>query len=271
MALRCPAKVNLFLAVGPKDSRNYHPLRTIFQAVDLCDVITLAPSTTNRHQVLFDDPSIPEMNTISRTLRLLSEVVSIPRLTVSVQKHIPPESGLGGGSSNAAAIIRAAQRLAKTTIPEGELRGIAEAIGMDVPFFLIGGRARGEGYGEKVTALPDAASQWIVLARPVIGCSTPLMYQKLDEDPYPWRDFPTEDEVYNDFEKTAPFESIELIESLKSNGAENATLCGSGSAVFGLFGDRKLAEGAKKALHDLGAPKIWLTRTLSRSESLRAD
>ena len=271
MTLRCPAKVNLFLAVGPKDSRNYHPLRTIFQAVDLCDIITLAPSTTNRPQVLFDDPSIPEVNTITRCLRLLNEVVSIPKLAITVLKQIPPESGLGGGSSNAAAIIRAAQQLARTQIPEGELRGIAEAIGMDVPFFLVGGRAKGVGYGEKVAPLPDSQPQWIVVARPAVGCSTPEAYRQLDEHPFAWREFPEGNEVYNDFERTAPAESLRLIQALKANGATGSTLCGSGSAVFGLFADRESASGAKKALQDMGAPKLWLTKTLSRSESLRAD
>jgi len=140
LTLRCPAKINLFLAVGKKDARSYHPVRTIFQAIDICDTISIGQGS-GRHQVLFDDPSIPTDNTVTKSLRLLSEVINLPPLAITIEKHIPPESGLGGGSSNAAAIIRAAQRIAGVTIPMGELNGIAEAVGMDVPFFLVGGRA----------------------------------------------------------------------------------------------------------------------------------
>lgn len=97
LTVRCPAKVNLFLAVGPKDRRNYHPLRTIFQAIDLCDTLTIAESSSGRHEVSFDVPDIPPVNTVSRALSLLSEVVSIPKLSVHVQKVIPQRAGSAAG------------------------------------------------------------------------------------------------------------------------------------------------------------------------------
>ncbi len=265
--VRCPAKVNLFLAVGAKDSRNYHPLRTVFQAVDLCDTLTLEEGH-DRHRVVFDDPSVPAENTVTKALRLLSEVLPLPRLSIRIEKRIPDESGLGGGSSDAAGIIRAAQTIAGVSIPTAELNGIAEAIGMDVPFFLVGGRARGEGYGEKLTPLADAEAQWMVVARPAVGSATPQAYQRLDELSYGWRDFPTSDELYNDFERVAPCESLELIESLLKLGATDAALSGSGSAVFGRFASREIAERAKFEISSDKTVRSWAVRPLTRTESL---
>jgi len=264
LTVRCPAKVNLFLAVGPKDHRNYHPLRTIFQAIDLCDVMTITDGE-GRHQVSFDDPAVPSDNTVIKALRLLSEVLPLPPLRISVEKQIPAESGLGGGSSNAARVIRAAQRIAGVSIPTGELNGIAQAIGMDVPFFLVGGRARAEGYGEKLTPLTDPVPGWLVVARPNVGSGTGDAYRRLDEAAYEWREFPQMDELYNDFERIAPCESLDLIERLMALGARDAGLTGSGSAVFGRFASEAAASAARSLVE---APSAWVAKTLSRAESL---
>jgi len=139
---------------------------------------------------------------------------------------------------------------------------------MDVPFFLVGGRARGEGYGEKITALPDATLKWIVVARPQVGSGTPQAYRRLDETAYEWRDFPQSDDLYNDFEKVAPQQSLELLRHLKMTNADDAALSGSGSAVFGRFKSMDAAIEAKKTLLSIGASRVWVARTLSRAESL---
>jgi len=267
LTIRCPAKVNLFLAVGPKDLRNYHPLRSIFQAIDLCDSMTIRVGV-GKHEVVFDDPTIPGENTVTKALRLLSEVLNLPPLHIAIEKRIPPESGLGGGSSNAAAVIRAAQAIAGLTIPAGELKGIAEAIGMDVPFFLVGGRAKAEGYGEKLTSLSDLPTEWMVVARPGVGSSTPAAYKLLDESPYTWREFPDSDELYNDFERVAAPESLDLIDALLALGARDAALSGSGSAVFGRFGSQTVAARAHAVLLNQSECKAWVAHTLTRSESL---
>ena len=268
--IRCPAKVNLFLAVGPKDRRNYHPLRTIFQAIDLCDHIKIELGSGN-HSVVFDDPTIPAENTVTKALRLLNEVISLPPLLITIQKQIPPESGFGGGSSNAAAIIRAAQRIARVTIPTGELDGIAQAVGMDVPFFLVGGRAKGERYGDKVQPLPDEPTQWFVIARPNVGSSTPEAYRRLDDLSFDWQDFPESDRLYNDFERVAQVESLSLMSQLKVLGASDVALSGSGSAVFGRFQSRQIALETTEKMTQNYAPSVWTARSLSRAESLEID
>ncbi|MDR3689566.1 MAG: 4-(cytidine 5'-diphospho)-2-C-methyl-D-erythritol kinase [Fimbriimonas sp.] len=270
LRVRCPAKVNLFLSVGPKDARNYHPLRTIFQAIELSDTLLIRDGE-DRHVVDCDDPEVPDDNTVTKALRLLSEVLPLPRLHVTIEKRIPAESGLGGGSSNAAGMIRAAQRIAGLTIPDGELKGIAEAIGMDVPFFLLGGQARAEGYGERLTALPDPEPVWLAVARPSVGCKTAQAYARLDAINRDWRPFSEEDVLYNDFERVAPTECTKFIEKMGELGARDAALTGSGSAVFGRFDSGDAAKTAAERLEDDCQARTWVTRYLGRSESLRID
>jgi 4-diphosphocytidyl-2-C-methyl-D-erythritol kinase len=155
------------------------------------------------------------------------------------------------------------------TIPVGELKGIAEAIGMDVPFFLVGGRAKAEGYGQIISPLPDMEPEWYVVARPTVGCSTPEAYRQLDERSYSWREFPEADELYNDFERVAPCECLDLIKILQRNGAKDAALSGSGSAVFGRFATQGAAEIARSAMKSEGELRTWVVKTLTRSESLK--
>lgn len=261
----CPAKVNLFLAVGPVDGRGYHPLRTIFQAISLADELEVEWNVAEPG-FFCDDPVVPAENTVTKTLRLLSEIVALPPLRITLTKHVPAESGLGGGSSDAAGLLRIVGL--RFSLPTAELAGIAAAVGADVPFFLMGGTARAEGYGERLTALPDRPTEWLVIARPPVGCPTGPAYRALDALSYEWRDFPSSDLLYNDFERVAPCESIELTERLQVHGARDAALSGSGSAVFGRFADENAARLAANFVQEEGLGQTWVCRTLSRVESL---
>lgn len=147
------------------------------------------------------------------------------------------------------------------------MQGIAEAVGADVPFFLVGGKAKAEGYGQKLAPMPDGKECWFVIARPNVGCGTAEAYRRLDNLSFPWRDFPEDDEPYNDFERVAPPESLSLIARLKDLGATGASLCGSGSGAFGIFGARTEAETAKQKLVKEGTPAVWAVRSLTRAES----
>ena len=274
--INCPAKVNLFLAVGKKDAIGYHPIRTIFQAVGLYDVLTLESRESasdpaggivhevGAHRIASDWPEFPAESTVSKALRLASEFVILPPLQVTIQKQIPAESGLGGGSSDAAGVLLAIRQMGINILPH-EVKEVAKAVGADVPFFLLGGRAKAEGYGEILTPLPDLPSEWYVIVRPEVGCATGQMYAALDAFEYLWRDFPNEDELYNDFERVAPCESLELIETLKSLGARDAGLSGSGSAVFGRFLAEDLAVAAKDYLVERLSCRAWSAKTLDAS------
>lgn len=249
VTLAAPAKINTFLAVGPPDARGWHPLRTVFQEIDLADAITLEPA--ERDEVTFSVEGVPAENTVTKALRLLRERVEIPPLRVRVEKRIPSEAGLGGGSADAGAILRHFG----VGLPPAELRAMALRIGADVPFSLLGGRARGEGYGEVLTPLPGLPPRPLVLAKPAEGCPTPEMFRLLDAKPREFREFPEEDVLHNDFERVAPCASLDLIERLLVHGADDAALTGSGSAVFGRFAD----EGAaRRAAGKLGSEAPWV-------------
>lgn len=268
IVVRCPAKINRFLSVGPLDSRGYHPLRTIFQAISLHDTVTIETGATG---FSCDWPDMPEENTMTKSLRLLSEYRDLPPVSLTLAKRIPAESGLGGGSSNAAGVLRGMQKVLAAPLEDRELHDIAAAVGADVPFFLIGGRAKGEGYGTRLTPLPDAPPEWLVVARPEVGVSTKEAYACLDARPYEWQPFPEDDALYNDFERVAPCECLDLIERLQVRGAERAGLSGSGSAVFGIFRSEEGAQSSADGLRGERVPFVEVATTLSRAESLAVE
>ena len=260
--VRCPAKTNEFLLVGPKDARGYHPLRTTFQAVSLFDELTITAASAD---TFVSEPDLPERNTVTRAWDLLKEYAQVPPLEVVLQKGIPSQSGLGGGSSDAAGFLQGVLPFLPYKPKESDLFEIARAVGADVSFFLAGGRARGEGYGDLLTPLSDLPTRHLVIAQPEgVGCSTAEMYGKLDLHP---RSLDRE-EAGNDFEAVAPAECLELIVRLRELGAQTSALTGSGSAVFAYFGSEMLAEDARKQLGD----DTWavVARTLARDESLVA-
>lgn len=263
----CPAKLNLFLSVGPMDVRGYHPIRTVFQTIALFDELTVTFSEGD--SILCDWSELPAENTVSRALRLLREIAPIPPLRIELSKRIPAQSGLGGGSSNAAGLLRGVRRLIGLPIPEGEFLEVARAVGADVPFFLVGGRAKGEGYGERLTPLPDPPPTPVLVVRPQVGVSTADAYRMLDALPRALAEWPESELGANDFEATMPEACAEAIGMLRSVGASHAALTGSGSAVFGLFsteGDRDAAAAWVRA-----RKPEWLvlsSRFATRAESL---
>jgi 4-diphosphocytidyl-2-C-methyl-D-erythritol kinase len=256
----CPAKLNLFLAVGPIDHRKYHPIRSIFQAVSLYDELELTPSSELTFEC--DDPSVFADNTVTKACRLLMEVVDFPPVHAKLTKRIPSEAGLGGGSSDAAGVLRLSKQLMTMAMPLYEQKAIAKAIGADVTFFLTGGRAKVQGYGEQVTKIESPNPvEWYVIAQPEDRCSTAEAYSKLDSLSYEWKDFPAEDALYNDFERAAPCGSLELLDRLLVHGARDSGLTGSGSAVFGRFSSEDAATRAADRLQS-EAPFVAVAHSL---------
>ena len=268
MLVRCPAKVNLFLSVGPRDEGGLHPLRTVYQAVGLYDELLVEEAGEDSFEC--DWPQLPADNTVTKALRLLRELVPLPPLRISLTKRIPAEAGLGGGSSDAAGMIRATRKMMPEHCSERFAHEVAAAVGADVPFFLVGGRAKGTGYGEIVEPLPDRDRRWLLIVKPEEGVATGSAYAALDGGvqvlrPAPqltdWGDL----ELHNDFERVAPCVCRELSDKMLELGADGALLCGSGSAVFGVFGSES---EAMKAQDDMQADRSWVAPTLNREESL---
>lgn len=267
----CPAKVNLFLSVGPIDGRGYHPIRTVFQAVSLFDELVLEPSDDG-DRVVCDWDGLPEENTVSRVLRLLREIAPVPPLRVGLRKRIPAQAGLGGGSSDAAGVLRCAPRFSPVPVPARELFEVARAVGADVPFFLTGGRARAEGYGELLQPMPDPPERPILVVLPPCGVSTREAYRLLDCRPRALAPWPEAELGSNDFEEVAPLDCAAAKSALLAAGAEGALLCGSGSAVFGVFRSREGRDRARALLESAYTGwRCWTAHFLSRAASLRLD
>lgn len=260
----CPAKINLFLAVGPPDAAGYHPLRTVFQTISLSDEMRISPARVDSFEC--DWEGMPQENTVTKAWRLAREYIDLPTIAVTLLKRIPIESGLGGGSSDAAGLLHALVRLTKGKLSHANALEIASAVGADVAFFLTGGLARATGYGEKIEPLRDLPETPVVVAKPDCGVSTVDAYKNLDQKPRVWREFVDDPlALHNDFHDVAPALSLSLVDALSGFGATAAQMTGSGSAVFGLFASDEAAHAAAAALTSRGI-HAWSCRTVRSQE-----
>lgn len=256
--IRCPAKINLSLSVGPLDPSGFHPISSVFQAINLCDVLTIDLDTSST--TFTSNIELPARNTVTKSLDFAQELVNLPPMRIHLEKNIPNESGLGGGSSDAAGMLKLLGKMGIEIPWDGQL-AVAGAVGKDVPFFLTGGRAMVSGYGEHVTPLPDRPEQWYLVAQPRVTCSTPAMYSALDAI---IRDFLPSTLWRNDFELVAPCECLDLKERLLDFGAQHALLSGSGSCVFAEFDSEKVALQVQEKISE----QSWVVRSLAREEQL---
>jgi 4-diphosphocytidyl-2-C-methyl-D-erythritol kinase len=180
--IMAPAKLNLGLEILGKRADGYHEIRTIMQAISLCDTLSAVPAaevslTVDRDELDYAD------NLVYKAVRAWSQAAGSPRsqLAVSLAKRIPTSSGLGGASSDAAAALRLANALHRDKISTGELHQVAASIGSDVPFFLSNPTAFVAGRGEIIEPLPAIPQTWFVLVTPdvAINRKTATMYANL--------------------------------------------------------------------------------------------
>jgi 4-diphosphocytidyl-2-C-methyl-D-erythritol kinase len=279
--------VNLDLRVLGLRPDGYHELRTVFQTIELHDTIACW-AKRGAFTLTCKAPGVPldETNLVWRAAAALWDAIGRagkPRDTaVSITKAIPVQSGLGGGSADAAAALQVLARLWGGA-PLSLLRDVAAGIGADVPFFLSGGTALGLGRGEEIYPLVDLPVHWVVIARPPYGVSTAEAYAWYDEDraagiresrelqilPVPW---PTRAaQMINDLEPPVVRRHPEIAglkSLLREAGAVAAAMSGSGSAVFGLFRGRTAAAKVLPTLNRGGFDAL-LTRTVTRGEHER--
>lgn len=269
--LRSFAKINLGLEITGKRADGYHCLRTIFQTIDVCDKLELRENKIQKITLTGSDPRIQwdESNTITRACRLLYENYRIRQgFDITVKKNIPPGSGLGGGSGNAAVMLLFLDQYFNLQIPLAEMTIMAARLGADVPFFLSGGTALGEGIGESLTALPEIVPQAIALFIPTLQVSSALIFSRfsLTKTVLPSKiqlflkrgDFSAlENELENVTFDLFP-EIREIKQKMLQGGCDFVQMTGSGSAVYGLGPQEKLA-----ALANL-LPGVALTRTIDK-------
>ena len=270
---RAFAKLNLCLDVGEKLPDGYHAVRGIMQSTDFCDEVSLNPGGVG-WQVRSDLSYLPtgETNLAARAaLHFRKETGQGPQGgVITLTKRIPVCGGYGGGSSDAAAVLRILNRLSGNPLSWEELEELSVPLGADVPFCIRGGTALAEGKGEKLTPLPDFAGRSLVLCRPDFSCSTPLLFQALDRRRIRIRPdvagmrraAETGDtaevarRLFNVFEEGLPRTQQsavwEIKDTLLGAGALGAAMTGSGSGVFGIFPDGESAEAACRELRASG-------------------
>jgi len=182
--VRAPAKINLQLAVGPLRPDGFHEIATVFQAIDLFDVLTAAPARSLTLRVHGDQSAgVPtdDRNLAWRAARLLADHGGVPACAeLVIDKHIPVAAGLAGGSADAAAALLACNELWNLNLPDDELAELAGRLGSDVAFALIGRSAVGAGRGEHLTPIQGQGQFHWVLAAAYGELSTPAVYAELD-------------------------------------------------------------------------------------------
>ena len=308
--VKCPAKINLGLQVLGRRPDGYHELRTVFQTIALHDELHLEEEKAARTAKVelsvcgggegdvegggdgADAIGLPNLASVAAEA-VLKELGVQRMVRLALYKKIPPGSGLGGGSSDAAAVLQALPAWLGRPLALERRLALAAELGADVPFFLVGGQAIGLGRGTEVYPLPEIPPLPLVVVHPGLHVSTADAYRRLDQargNPEPlgpaaltsataaptilsfcaivcnrrW------DRLENDFE-TVVFSAYPELARLKTAltraGASAALLSGSGSAVFGIFDSGAAARHAAARLRRRWPRwQVWVTRTVSRSE-----
>lgn len=269
-----PAKINLCLRVVGRRADGYHLLDSIVAPIALFDYLTVraTPSTATSVSLRCEWPGVapasPDNLVVKAAEKFLRESGRSARVEISLVKRIPIGAGLGGGSSDAAGVLRGLNALLDRPIPEPSLSAWAAALGADVPLFLAGGPVRMRGIGEILESCPLAIEEPIVVAFPGNALDTRSVYAKYDDlltmsevassirPLTPGRE-PLRSMLHNDLEAAA-FLIQPAVRSLKkrlcSLGAEGVLMTGSGSAVFGYWQHWDDAHAAAEQLRTAG---VW--------------
>jgi 4-diphosphocytidyl-2-C-methyl-D-erythritol kinase len=269
-----PAKINLWLAVGERREDGMHELDTAFQAIDLADRIEIsrAPAGVQVACIVHGEwaEGVPggEDNLAARAALLLAARTGHDlRVSITIDKQIPAGAGLGGASSDAAAVLLALGRRFAVPDPEHTLGDLAVEIGADVPFFLEGGTRRARGIGDRLTPAEPPTERWGILVWPGVGVSTRQAYEWLDAaSPPEGRSLPPLGLAGrgNDFEPFVTAHCPEAgrgFEVLAAGMARTVRMSGSGSASFALYAKESDRDGdlerVRAALAGLPGARHW--------------
>jgi len=184
--VRSYSKINLGLAIGPTRPDGFHGLTTLYQTLDLHDLVTVSAkrSAATRISLTTNHPFVPRdgRNTAWRMVeRCLARLGVTAVVEIHIEKRLPVQGGMGAGSANAAAALVALERELGEALPGVERLKLAAEIGSDVPLFLLGGAVLGLGRGEQVVPMPDLPKTWCVVAVPSVGVSTPAAFKDWDQ------------------------------------------------------------------------------------------
>jgi len=281
LIVEAPAKINLTLEVLGKRTDGYHEIRSVIQTLSFCDSLQITPGKEVEFKGNIPDWSSERSLVIKAVESLKKATGSVMGAKIKIKKHIPLISGLGGDSSDAAAILRGLNQFWELNVPPNKLRDMAQNLGSDVSFFLTGGTALMEGRGEIITSLPPIPHHWIILIIPDVSRipgKTKRLYSMLQ--PVHFTDGKITDKLaadlklkgefntsllFNTFENVVFARGEELTnyrDHLLKIGAPNVHLAGSGPTLFTILNGKPQAEGLVKRFKDLQI-EAYLTETRS--------
>jgi 4-diphosphocytidyl-2-C-methyl-D-erythritol kinase len=272
------------LRIVGRRADGYHLLDSLMIPISLCDEVQVTVETAKRKTagddsrlaLTCDEPTVPTDTTnlaYKAAVLLLKEAAMQATVSIHLKKRIPAGAGLGGGSSNAATVLKSLNILLHLGFSEDRLCQLGARLGADVPFFIPCRPARVTGIGEILTPIPSLPHRWLVLVAPFFAVSTPWAYQRFDElpssgslasfvlEPGAW---PSQALLVNDLERAVlpEYPQIAAIKSTLLNcAADGALMSGSGSSVFGIFQDRTAATNAMAALQEQG--RVFLVEPLT--------
>ncbi len=282
LTLRTPAKINPILEVLGLRPDGYHELALVFQAVGLFDQLSFEKKDQGIQLVLEKGPqdlTLDDSNLIVKAAKLfMAEVLGGKGgVSITLQKNIPVAAGLGGGSSDAAAVLRGLQWLYEADVPESQMMDLAGRLGSDVPFFLTGGAALGTGRGEKITPWKGFIPISLLLIKTPEGLSTPAVYRSgkaqltSGEKVLSFEKF-LEKGTVDDFAaalfnglETAAFHLRPDVKAVKDRlvqaGAKGALVSGSGPTVFAVTANEKEATSISESFQAEGF-EVFITKTI---------
>lgn len=293
MIIKAYAKINLGLDVVRKRADGYHDVKMIMQTIDVFDTLdiklgiengenTISLGGLGKISVVCGDENVPcgETNLVCKSAKAFLEYTGKKAdISVKIEKNIPVGAGLAGGSTDAAAVLRALNVLLKTDLSDTELMKIAKNIGADVPFCVVGNTYLAEGIGEILTPVKSNIKFDILLVKPPFSVSTPSVYKSLvlDEN----TTHPDIDKIKNALEDgnvSVIYENLgntledvtlkmygevgKIKENLKNLGASAVLMSGSGPSVFAIFDDRQKLDGAYKIMKEK-YKQTYLTSTIN--------
>ena len=279
--LRSLAKINLDLRVLGKRPDGFHELRTIFQTISLADRIDVEYERGRTKVEIESNLDIPGNLILKAADLVMQSARATGRVKFRLTKRIPMGGGLGGGSTNAAAVLLALPAVLGKRVPFEKLLELAAELGSDVPFFLTGGTALGIGRGAEVYPMPDAPAAPGLLVAPGIHSSTAEAYRALERKPLSEinaticnnfqvvadRTGLRQTKFLNDFE-TVVFERYPQLKSIKGKllrlGAWRAMMTGSGSSVFGMFPDSSFRDRAAEWFRKETSYQVFPFATVTR-------
>lgn len=270
------AKINLLLDIRGTLPNGYHALYMVMQSVSLFDRVTVVRTNSGTIELTCSREAIPcdARNTAYKAAERFFAFTGIKNegIRIHIEKHIPHEAGLAGGSADAAAVIRALDALYGTELRERDLCEIGVKVGADVPFCIMGGTMIAQGIGELLTAIRDMPDCTLVLAKPGEGVSTALAYARYDEI----GSCRSQDEqgmlnavqggdlagiahkLGNSFEQLIDTpKRVDIKSTMRESGAIGSCMSGSGPTVFGIFDDLQRAETCAEKLKQL-VPDVFI-------------